>query len=163
MSLVSCASQGEARVGNALSGDGTQSSGVVGTDHAKVGQIWWFAFPVVHNTSDNPISITGVSLRRVPKGIEVLKYGAYDRNDTEGLPLLALEGDSAGPNFAKLKDYARRSVVVAGGTESDIFYVVKLRILAPPVQSARYCRFSYKQGGQTYTQEIDCEVHLKTD
>ncbi|MEV8407057.1 hypothetical protein [Streptomyces niveus] len=160
---MSCSSREESTPGNALSGDGTQSSGIVGTDHGKVGQVWWFAFPALHNVSDDQISITDVSLVRVPKGIKVLQYGAYDRNDTEGLPLIALEGDKFTPDFAKLRNYAKKNVTVPAGKESDIFYAAQLQIVAPPAQSARYCRFSYEQNGRAHTQEIDCEVQLKAD
>ncbi|MEU3344874.1 hypothetical protein ABZ723_07695 [Streptomyces sp. NPDC006700] len=67
---------GQAVPGNALATDGVQSSGTVGTEHARVGEIWYFALPVPNNTSSTPIAITKVSVLHIPAGIKVLGYGA---------------------------------------------------------------------------------------
>ncbi|MET8576626.1 hypothetical protein [Streptomyces sp. NPDC005012] len=153
---------GRASTGTALSTEGIQSSGVVGNDHVKVGETWWFALPVPENTSREPVEITDVSVLHVPAGIEILEYGAYDINDTEGLPLLALEGDAHGPDFARLKNHIDDPVPVAAGAQSDIFYVAKMRIVAPPKGNTRQCRFTYRQGDRQFTQTLDCEVSLRT-
>ncbi|GFN09840.1 hypothetical protein [Streptomyces sp. CA-256286] len=50
---------------------------------------------------------------------------------------------------------------VKAGEESNIFYLAKLKITAPPKETARWCRFDYRQGGQAYSQTMDCEVELK--
>ncbi|MEV6805332.1 hypothetical protein [Streptomyces sp. NPDC051129] len=152
---------GRAAAGSALATDGTQSSGTVGNEHARVGEIWYFALPVPYNTSSKPIEIKDVSVEHIPSGIRVLEYGAYDLNDTEGLPLLAKEGEPYTPKFAKLKNYATQPVRVAAGKESNIFYLAKMKITAPPKETARECRFAYEQSGQTYTQTLDCELELK--
>ncbi|MCX4678991.1 hypothetical protein OG413_27395 [Streptomyces sp. NBC_01433] len=89
----------EARPGTALAGDGTQSSGVVGTENARVGEVWYFALPVPHNTSSRSIEITDVALKHIPSGIEVLEYGAYHLEDAGGLPLLADSGGPHTPDF----------------------------------------------------------------
>jgi hypothetical protein len=155
-------SSAQASTGTALSTQGMQSSGVVGSDHAKVGETWWFALPVPENTSREPVEITDVSVLHVPAGIEILEYGAYDIDDTEGLPLLAREGEAHGPDFARLENHIDDPVSVAAGTQSDIFYVAKMAIVAPPKESTRQCRFTYRQGGKQFTQTLDCEVSLKT-
>ncbi|MEU0353857.1 hypothetical protein [Streptomyces cyaneofuscatus] len=150
----------ETRVGKALASDGTQSSGTVGNENAKVGEVWYFALPVPNNTSSQPIEITDVALKRIPAGIEVLGYGAYHLEDTGGLPLLAKEGGEYTPDFGKLKNYAPEPLKVEAEKSSDIFYLAKLKITAPPKESARWCRFDYRQAGQAYTQTMDCEVEL---
>lgn len=157
--LAACTSQ-ETVEGRALDRTGTQSSGVVGNEHVKVGQTWWFALPLLRNTSAHPIEITDVSLVEVPKGIQVLEYRAYNRSDSEGLPLLVEQGDRFAPDFNGMKNYAKAPVRVAAGTESEIYYIAKIKITAPPSSSARYCRFSYRQNGQAYAQTLDCEVEL---
>ncbi|MEU9578440.1 hypothetical protein [Streptomyces chilikensis] len=151
----------EAGAGRALDAEGVQSSGVVGSDHAEVGETWWFALPVPHNTSSEPIEITDVSLLHVPAGVKVLEYGAYDLDDTEGLPLLAREGEAETPDFARLENHADEPVKVAAGERSDIFYTVKLKVVAPPRGNARRCRFDYRQNGRSSSQELDCEVSLR--
>ncbi|MFF9127745.1 hypothetical protein ACF09J_31540 [Streptomyces sp. NPDC014889] len=152
---------GQAEPGRALAADGAQSSGTVGNEHARVGDIWYFALPVPYNTSSKPIEITKVAVVHIPSGIKVLEYGAYDLNDTEGLPLLAKEGESYTPEFAKLKNYAAKPVKVPAGKGSDIFYLAKMKITAPPKEIARKCRFEYEQGGRAYVQTLDCELELK--
>ncbi|MFJ4514523.1 hypothetical protein [Streptomyces sp. NPDC088816] len=152
---------GQAVPGNALATDGVQSSGTVGTEHARVGEIWYFALPVPNNTSSTPIAITKVSVLHIPAGTKVLGYGAYDLNDTEGLPLPAKEGETYTPDFAQLKNYATKPLKVPAGKGSDIFHLAKMRITAPPKETVRECRFEYEQGGRTYVQTLDCELELK--
>jgi hypothetical protein len=160
--LVACTSEESAPVrGNALHG-GMQSQGVVGSDQAEVGQDWWFALPVPVNKSSKEIEITGVSLVDIPRGITVVEYGAYSRDDTEGLALLVLEGEPHMPDLDRLENHIKEPVVVPARQESDIYYLAHLKITAPPDQSARYCKFQYVQGGKQYTQTLDCEVDLRT-
>lgn len=155
-------SQGQAGVGTALSTESIQSSGVVGNDHARIGETWWFALPVPENISSKPIQITEVSVLHVPAGIEILEYGAFDVDDTEGLPLLAREGEEHMPDFAQLKNHIDDPVEVGADTQSDIFYTAKMKIVSPPEGNARQCRFTYRQDDEQFTQTLDCEVSLRT-
>ncbi|MGX2995378.1 hypothetical protein JNUCC64_13955 [Streptomyces sp. JNUCC 64] len=164
LALVECSTGQDGdgpRTGAALATDGTQSSGVVGNHHVRVGEVWYFALPVPRNVSSRPIDITDVGVERVPQGVELLGYGAYHLDDTEGLPLLAKEGEPHAPDFDNLKNYAHEPLRVAARSSSDVFYLVKVRITAPPDESLRWCRFDYRQGGSTYTQELDCEADLR--
>jgi hypothetical protein len=161
MLLISVCSAPEQRLhqGNALEG-GVQANGIVGSENAKVGETWWFALPVPTNRSAEPIDITGVSLVQVSEGIEVLQYGAYSLEDTEGLALLVKEGEKFTPRFAALRDHSDKPVKVAPHASSDIYYLARLKITALPDEGARYCRFDYRQGGREFTQTLDCEVEL---
>lgn len=159
--LAACTAPKEAE-GHALDGNGAQSSGTVGNEHVKVGQTWWFALPVPHNVTGQPIEITAVSLVTVPKGIKVLEYDAYSLEDTNGLALLAVEGDKFAPDFGKLKNYAAGPVRVAGKKSSDVYFLAKLKILSPPKGTAHGCRFKYQQAGHPFVQTLDCEVELTT-
>ncbi|MDX3641976.1 hypothetical protein [Streptomyces sp. MB09-02B] len=145
--------------GTALEG-GTQENGTVGSENVKVGDTWWFALPVPTNKSAKPIEITGVSIVEIPRGMKVLKYGAYNLEDTEGLALLTKEGSNLTPKFETLRDYSTETVEVAPRTSSDIYYLARLKITSLPSESARYCRFDYRQDGREFTQTLDCEVEL---
>lgn len=147
--------------GHALDAEGTQSSGTVGNTHAQVGQTWYFALPVPHNVSDQSIEITGASVVDPPKGLRIISYAAYDLNDTEGLPLLVLGGESDTPNFSRLKNYAESLVKVPPKKESDIFFQAKIRIESPPRKNIERCRFQYRQGDHEFTQTLDCRMELK--
>ncbi|WP_216589800.1 hypothetical protein [Streptomyces brasiliscabiei] len=158
--VTACSSQEQRPArGDALD-SGMQTSGTVGSEHVKVGETWWFALPVPTNKSAEPIEITGVSIVRIPKGMKVLKYGAYSLEDTEGLALLVTEGEKLTPRFAELRDYSDKPVRVAPHQSSDIYYLARLKITGLPSQSARYCKFDYRQGGREFTQTLDCEVEL---
>ncbi|MFD3972505.1 hypothetical protein [Streptomyces cyaneofuscatus] len=49
---------------------------------------------------------------------------------------------------------------VEAGESSDIFYLAELKITPPPKESARWCRFDYRQAGRAYSRTMDCEVEL---
>ncbi|MFE7670849.1 hypothetical protein ACFU5N_01370 [Streptomyces albidoflavus] len=149
--------------GNALDAEGTQSSGTVGNTHAKTGQTWYFALPVPRNVSNHPIEITGASVVDPPKGLKIVGYSAHHMNDTDGLPLLALEGESDTPDFARLKDYADSPVRVPAKKDSDIFFQAKIRITSPPEKNIEHCRFTYRQGDEEFTQTLDCGLELKVE
>lgn len=159
--LASCSSSGERASGKALDEQGNQSSGMVGNENAEVGQTWFFALPVLHNISGERIRVTGAKIVDAPEGIQVLGYAAYNREDTEGLPLLVRQGDEQTPQFELLKDYSTSPVQVAAGEESDIFYQAELKITAPPQGSIRTCQFEYRQGDRDYFQTLACEMELK--
>ncbi|MFE7112623.1 hypothetical protein ACFU98_35670 [Streptomyces sp. NPDC057575] len=149
--------------GKALDAEGTQSSGTVGNTHAKTGQTWYFALPVPRNVSSRPIEITGASVVDPPKGLKVVSYAAYNLNDTDGLPLLALEGESDTPDFAHLKNYAVSPVKVLAKKESEIFFQARIRITSPPEKNIKRCRFQYRQGNEEFMQILDCELELKVE
>ncbi|WP_326681695.1 hypothetical protein [Streptomyces sp. NBC_01237] len=149
--------------GSSLEESGNQSSGTVGNENAKVGQVWWFALPIPLNTSNGDIKITDVSIVRPAQGMKILEYGAYDLEDTEGLPLMALEGAGDAPDFKKLKNYATEPVVVKAHEESKIFFVARMKINSSPKGTSRYCRFDYTQEKRSYNQTLDCELDLQTN
>ncbi|MEU4025331.1 hypothetical protein [Streptomyces anulatus] len=169
LTLSSCTSDStpaggsNALPGNALDGSGNQSNGIVGNENAEVGQVWWFALPLPVNSSETDIEITSSSVLEPAKGLKVLGYGAYDLEDTEGLPLMALEGSGDAPKFDELKNHANEPVTVKGGEESEIFFAVRLKIEAPPSGTTRSCRYEYRQGQQLYRQTLNCELDLRTN
>ncbi|MFJ9638436.1 hypothetical protein [Streptomyces sp. NPDC101178] len=149
--------------GNALDGSGNQSNGTVGNENAKLGQVWWFALPIPVNIAKQDIQITAVSVVEPAHGLKILEYGAFKLEDTEGLPLMALEGSEDAPKFDKLKNYATKPVTVKANEESEIFFAARLQIESPPKGTTRYCRFEYKQAQKLYAQTLDCELDLQTN
>ncbi|WP_455361629.1 hypothetical protein [Streptomyces sp. SYSU K21746] len=97
----------------------------------------------------------------VPKGLKLLGYGAYSRQDTQGVPLLAPEGEPGLPEFASLKNYASEPFKVKPAEYSDIFYVAHLEVTGQIEKNIRGCRFEYEQDRKKYTQVVDCEAELR--
>ncbi|GAA2787945.1 hypothetical protein GCM10019017_36660 [Streptomyces showdoensis] len=95
--LTSCAAPGVDQVsqGDALTGPG--DSAIVGSEHAKIGQYWWFALPMVQNQSDSPVKLTGVQVLDPPKGLQVIGYTAFSSAETRGVVLISPDGDPAFP------------------------------------------------------------------
>lgn len=147
--------------GTALYTETTMSSGVAGTEKATVGQEWWFALPVPHNTSREAIKITRAEVVSVPKGLEVSGYGAFEIADTGGVYFLSNAADSASPRFAKLENHIDRPVEVRPQQSSKIYYLARLRVTGPVDDNIRDCRYEYEQGSRLYTQTLNCEAEIR--
>ncbi|OEJ94669.1 hypothetical protein [Streptomyces thermolilacinus] len=163
--LVGCTAQpsaGARAQGTALFTESTMSSGTAGTEKAAVGQEWWFALPVPHNTSDETIRITGAHLVSVPRGLDVSGYGAFEIDKTGGVYLLSNAADSSNPRFTQLENHIGRPVEVRPRQASGIYYLARLRITGPVEGNVRGCRYEYEQGSRLYTQTLDCEAEIRT-
>ncbi|MFJ6573769.1 hypothetical protein ACIQNU_40890 [Streptomyces sp. NPDC091292] len=156
------AGESGARRGQALNG-GIQTMGTLGNSHVKVGDIWWVAFPELRNSSSVDIVLTGVEMTHVPAGLKVLEYGAFDRSDTEGVPLLAREGASQAPRFDRLTNYVREEIRVKAGKTGDIFYMVRLEATGPIKGNLQGCRYEYQQGSARYEQTLGCDTALRLE
>lgn len=148
--------------GHALSG-GNRSNGTVGSDHVKVGEEWWVAFPNVSNTTDRPVTLTGVKLLRVPSGVKLLGYKAVSSVESEGEVLMARQGDRDMPDIAGLKDYSRAPITLKGGGYGDIYYLAHLKVTGPIEGDFDGCRFAYEQDGVAYTQTLACDTALRVE
>ncbi|MEU3447122.1 hypothetical protein AB0H29_07820 [Streptomyces thermolilacinus] len=138
------------------------SSGTAGTDKAAVGQEWWFALPVPHNTSDETIRITGAHLVSVPRGLDVSGYGAFEIDKTGGVYFLSNAADSSNPRFTRLENHIGQPVEVRPRQSSGIYYLARLRITGPVDGNVRGCTYEYQQGSRLYTQTLDCEAEIRT-
>ncbi|MEU6060538.1 hypothetical protein [Streptomyces sp. NPDC047097] len=146
--------------GDALSG-GNHSGGTAGYPFAAVGEKFWFAMPLSTNVSDQDIEITGAEILDVPRGIEVIGYGAYSLDDTQGIPLLVSEGYVHTPKFGKFKDYSDEGFTVKAKKVSDFLYMAHLRVTGSIQTNASKCRFEYRQGDVMYTQTLRCGLELR--
>ncbi|CAL9513355.1 hypothetical protein [Streptomyces sp. enrichment culture] len=138
------------------------SSGTAGTEKAAVGQEWWFALPVPHNTSREAIKITSAQVVSVPKGLEVSGYGAFEIDETGGVYFLSNAADPSNPRFAELKNHINRPVEVRPNQASEIYYLARLRVTGPVEDNVRGCRYEYERGSRLYTQTLDCEAEIRT-
>ncbi|MFH8843210.1 hypothetical protein [Streptomyces sp. NPDC017868] len=160
VSLLSCTNETASGKGESL-GEGAQSSGVVGSDNARIGQEWAIALPVIQNISDSEIKVTKARVDHVPEGLEVLEYTAYNRYDTEGVALLSYAGAPGMPDFEKFRNYAGSPISVKSNSESDIYYVVKVKVTGRIEGSMEGATFSYRSEGRLYEQSLPFEAALK--
>ncbi|MEU3547752.1 hypothetical protein [Streptomyces longwoodensis] len=96
-----------------------------------------------------------------PQGIEVIGYGAYNLEDTQGLPLIVPEGYPYTPKFREFKDYSEDGFTVKSKKVSDIFYVAHLKVTGKIQKNVSKCRFEYRQGDEVYTQTLRCGLELR--
>ncbi|MFF0430030.1 hypothetical protein ACFYUJ_37380 [Streptomyces sp. NPDC004520] len=160
VSLLGCTNEPASGVGVSL-GEGAQSSGVVGSDNAQIGQEWTIALPVIQNVSDAEIEVTKARVDHVPEGLEVLEYTAYNRYDTEGVALLSYAGAPGMPDFEKFRNYAGSSISVKPNSESDVYYVVRVKVTGRIEGNIEGATFSYRSEGRPYEQSLPFEAALK--
>jgi hypothetical protein len=160
LGMFECESFGQARAGTALSG-GNHSAGTAGYPQASVGEEFWFAMPLPTNMSDRDIKITKAEVLDVPQGIEVIGYGAYNLEDTQGLPLIVPEGYPYTPKYREFKDYSKEGFTVKSKKVSDVFYVAHLRVTGKIQRDVSECKFEYRQGEVVYTQTLRCGLELR--
>ncbi|MDX2650270.1 hypothetical protein PV341_43315 [Streptomyces sp. PA03-1a] len=125
--------------------------------------MWWAALPPPTNVSDKDLELTGATVLRVPKGIKILQYGAYSANDTDGIVMLGIEGDSEDPHFERLKNHFHKAVKVRAKGDTDIYYVVRMKITGPIKGNLRDTRFTYRQDGRSYEQTLKSDVALRVE
>ncbi|MGW4700989.1 hypothetical protein [Streptomyces sp. NPDC004285] len=136
---------------------------MIGNDLARVGQKWNIALPLMYNTSPEKIQVTAAEVDHVPKGIKILGYGAYDRNDTEGVALISRVGSPGMPDLDALENHATRAIPIEPVTESDVYYVVKVEITENITENITGATFTYKSGENTYTQSLPFEASLRLE
>ncbi|MCK8677448.1 MULTISPECIES: hypothetical protein [Streptomyces] len=139
---------------------GNQSNGTVGYSFAEKGDAFWFALPLPSNASGKDLRVVGAEISDLPEGLEVVRYGAFDLNDTEGIPLLLRDGDPGNPEFDQMKDHSQGFTVKARKL-SDYVYMAKLKITGKVQKNGTSCRYRYRQGGETYTQSLRCSFSIR--
>jgi len=137
--------------------------GTVGYDHARIGQRWWVALPPPDNGSSHAIEVTKAQITQVPEGLKLLDYGAYLREETDGLALIAREGDKESPDFASLTNYADKPVRVQAKSYSKIYYLARFEVTGPINDNISGCRFEYRQGDRSYQQNVMCDISLRLE
>ncbi|MFF9841227.1 hypothetical protein [Streptomyces sp. NPDC013740] len=159
--LATCAPpHGDApREGNALTGG---MSGLPSSEHAKVGQSWWFGLGTLRNRWDSPVELTDVRVLDLPEGLAVGRYAAFDSKETGGLLLVYQDGDPAFPT-STYKDHAKQPVELPPGEDSSLFYAVKTTVTGPLSGESSRCRYTYTQGSETFTQDLPCRFTLSLE
>lgn len=150
---------GEAR-GTALGG-GMQSDMEISFEHAQIGQEYWVSLPQPANSSSRPLTVLSGELAPVPKGIRILEYRVFSGKDTEGHPLgVALFGEYEG-QFERARNYAGHPMVVRPHHASVMYYMARIKVTGPIHGTLATCRFRYRQGSDTYRQDLDCVTEIK--
>ncbi|MEU8882778.1 hypothetical protein [Streptomyces hydrogenans] len=128
-----------------------------------MGQEWTIALPVLQNASAEKIWVKDARVDVVPEGLDVVGYGAYDLDDTNGLALLSRPGSPGMPDFGKLKNHRGEKVGIGPKEESDIYYVVKVRITGKITENLTGAIFTYESDGRTYEQSLPFEAALRLE
>ncbi|MER8042014.1 hypothetical protein [Streptomyces sp. NPDC094032] len=144
--------------GNALDG----GSGGAGYAHARVGQAWWVALPMVQNRSGAAVEVVGVEVLDLPRGLSVQRYAAFDSAETRGVPLLFRDGD---PGFTAdaYKDYAKRPLRLEPGRPNSVYAAVKVVVTGEVAGDPSECRFTYDRGADRFTQVLPCGFTLRLE
>ncbi|MFF0203426.1 hypothetical protein [Streptomyces sp. NPDC005017] len=155
-------SDGGRVAGGALDG-GMQSAGTLGNDHVRRGQRWWAALPVPYNQSGRPVEITSARFLRVPKGLEIVEYAAYARDDSDGVVMLMEHGSPGMPRLDELENHLRDVNRVKAKAESDVYYGAWLKVTGRISGNLGGCRFEYRQDGRDFEQTLDCDIALRVE
>ncbi|MFJ5779018.1 hypothetical protein [Streptomyces sp. NPDC093094] len=148
--------------GSALDG-GMQSAGTLGNDHVRPGQRWWASLPVPYNRSGRPVEITDARFTQVPEGLEVVGYGAYAQDDSEGVVLLMQQGSVGMPRLDEFENHLHDVNRVRAKSESDVYYGAWLKVTGRISGNLGGCRYEYRQGGRSFDQTLDCDIALRIE
>ncbi|MFE7959441.1 hypothetical protein [Streptomyces sp. NPDC057413] len=146
--------------GNALADPGSQA--LVGSEHAHIGQAWWFALPMVQNQSSKPLELIDAKVLDLPKGLKVREYKAFNSRETDGVGLIFSDGDSQFP-VAQYTDYSKRHIQLNPKEDNSYYYSVKVLVTGKISGEASQCRFTYEQDGSRYRQDIPCRFTLSLE
>lgn len=149
----------EAR-GTALDG-GMQSEVDAGYDYAQIGQEYWVSLPQTANLSGKPLTLLSATLAPTPKGVRILEYRAVSGNDTDGHLVGAARIGAEGGQLERARNYAGHPIVVKPHHVSDIYYMARIKVTGPIHGELATCRFRYRQGSDTYRQDLRCVTEIK--
>ncbi|MCX5256779.1 hypothetical protein OOK27_22020 [Streptomyces canus] len=161
--LGSCTSSSPA-TGHALRAEGPPAVGLLGLPKARIGETYRFAFPLFVNTSRTTVRITSFHLDNVPAGAQVTGYALYSMKETNGYILESRDSDRdtpGSPNPAKHPDHAGKPIAIKShGDSGDYYAMVKVKVVGHITKHLSGCRVNYTQGGDQYTQTVQCEYAL---
>lgn len=160
LALVSCAALDGSRPleGNALEG----ASGGAGYEHARVGEAWWVALPLVQNRSGAAVEVVDVQVLDMPRGLRAERYGTFDAAKIGGVALMARDGDPDVPTGTH-DAYAKRPVRMEPGVTSTVYPAVKVVVTGEVSGDPSECRFTYRRGADRFTQVLPCGFTLRVE
>lgn len=135
---------------------GPIAAGEIGPDVDLTNQVLGFAFPLMKNTSRDPVHLKGVELMNVPDGVEIVKYRILALKDTNG-ELLGSFPVSGKGNYDSYPDYPIDEVAIEPKSEGRYYAVVYLRVLRHVVGHASGCKVVLEQNGETFDQTGSCD------
>lgn len=155
MTAEGCSSGGVS-TGHAIKGDGPVPGGTVGFPHAKQGAVYRFSFPLLNNTSKDPLEVTSWKVTSIPAGVKVLGYAVYSTDDTPGY---LLNGYDA--TYSKYPDYAGKPITIAPGKTSDFYPNIRVRVVGKITDHIHDCQIEYTQKGHKHKQVLPCDYALE--
>ncbi|MFJ5549744.1 hypothetical protein [Streptomyces sp. NPDC093225] len=136
-------------------------AGEVFYEHAKVGDSFWLGIPFVENGSSDPLDLTGAYVEDLPPGMQFTgKSAAYNVYHTDAFVSLVREKDGTF-DLQGFKDYSKTPVAVKPHGQTDVFYMVQLKVKDASAGIVEGCRLTYRQGGKDYWQKVPCRLRLK--
>ncbi|MGW7244558.1 hypothetical protein [Streptomyces sp. NPDC054804] len=139
-----------------------QSTGRVGTEHAQLGEVFWAALPLPHNTSKDPVAINKARFTQIPKGLKIGEYRIFNANQSDGVYLLAYTGGKYGTKDpASFTNYAGKPIRLKGKQDSDYYYAAKVMVTGPVHTDLGGCSFWYEQNSRKYKQVLPCQVTIR--
>ncbi|GLF94674.1 hypothetical protein [Streptomyces yaizuensis] len=152
------------RAGTALLNE-REAPTFTGFDGAKAGEEYRFALPVPYNGSARDIEITRAELLDPPAGLKVTGMAAYSAAETDKSVMLTVRPRDSDLEriLDRAKDRIGEPAKVGADSLSDIYYMVSLRVTGPVTGHTRDCRYTYRQGGETYAQIVGCDFRLSLE
>ena len=148
--------------GHSIIADGPQENGLFGIDHAVVGRIYRFAFPLLFNNSDSPLTVTSVRLVSIPSGVNVISYAVYLTSVKDGYVLDGTDGDDSTTDMTRHENYQFSRLRISPHKESDYYAMVAVMVTHDPAGAMSGCRVNYRQANTDFTQLFRCQFLLHT-
>ena len=147
--------------GTALTASGPITQGVMGVSDSTVGNIEGFAFPLLTNSSRNPVVVTGFTVTGIPGGVRVIGYPVYSESDTTQYRMAyGFKPKDSDFDLSKYPDYAGKKFTIAPGKQSNRYAMVKIEVTGPVKHHITGCVVHYTQSGQEFSQTVPCEFAL---
>ncbi|MFD8308392.1 hypothetical protein ACFV29_39585 [Streptomyces sp. NPDC059690] len=111
-------------------------------EHAQLGEVFWAALPLPHNTSKDPLAIKKARFTEIPKGLKIGEYRIFNANEVGGIYLLAYDGGKYGmKDPEKFTNYAGKPARLKAKQESDYYYAAKATVTGPVHKNPGGCSF----------------------
>jgi hypothetical protein len=149
--------------------EGAAAFGEIGLDGgAQAGETVGFAMPQMRNASGSPVRIDGFEMDHIPSGTRLVGFRLLSVDDTDGVQLgsFAVDhrcDDRSGSGYNCYPDYLPKHPTIKPGHLSELYPVVYIEVLRPPVDDAYYasgCEYLYTVEGVQHRQRAPCQFSI---
>ena len=160
LAAVACA-RGAGGQGVALRGGGITGL-MVYPPHPHPGAVYALSFPFMVNRSDRPVTVTGFSVKHVPRNAKVLGYRVLNAYETRGM----LNVGAIGGTFPKIdvttyQDYFGKPITVPPKSPSPYYAMVEIRLTGDVERNLPGCTVHYGTAGERYTRTLGCAYRFQ--